>query len=223
MGALTTLKRIIILISGNGSNLQALINAKLPMQITAVISNNPNVYGLQRAQNAGIPIICEPFQSHTSAEHYEHTLLNILTQQQPDFIILAGFMRTLGPSIVRKFYGQIINLHPSLLPAYPGMHTHERVLAAGETWHGATVHFVNEQLDSGPIISQARFKVCKQDTIDTLKEKTQKLEHYLYPQAVSWLLQERLQLINNQVLLDHIPLPKTGKKQSSIQAASQNP
>lgn len=204
-------KRAVVLISGSGTNLQALIDAHLPMHLSKVIGSAPHIAGLERAKRAKIPTVSIDRKDFESAIDYEVALLEALRAEAPDWIILAGFMRLLGPSIVDQFYGRIVNLHPSLLPAYPGRHTHARVLAAGEVYHGTTVHFVNKEIDKGPIIAQARLKLAPSDTETSLKQKILTLEHRLYPQVVDWLIRGRVRLVNDRVYLDDVLLSQTGK------------
>ncbi len=189
--------RLVILISGNGSNLQAIIDAIATQQLTAeiacVISDKENAYGLTRAQQHAIPY-------HVISD-VNQALLDQLTQLAPDLIVLAGFMRILPASIVGAFYGKIINIHPSLLPKYPGLHTHQQVFENGDAIHGTTIHFVNQELDAGPIIAQAKLNVQPQETADSLKARVQLLEHALYPKVIQDLAQGRICLKNDQVLV----------------------
>ncbi len=185
--------RLAVLISGNGSNLQAIINAiaanKLQAEICCVISDKAHAFGLQRAQQAGIPthtLIKAPFED---GREYDQTLNALLTPYEPTLIILAGFMRILSAEFVASFDNRILNIHPSLLPRYPGLHTHKRVLEAGDQEHGTTVHVVIAELDAGPILAQARCNVAPNDDELQLKAKVQKLEHILYPEAIGQYLQ----------------------------------
>jgi phosphoribosylglycinamide formyltransferase-1 len=158
-------KRLVILISGSGSNLQAFIDAiqagALDAEIACVISNKPGVLGLERASKAGIPTAVLVHQDFASREDYDKTLLTEVQQYAPDLVILAGFMRILTPAFVTPLYGKLINIHPSLLPKYPGLHTHQRALDAGDSEAGVTVHFVSAELDGGPVIIQARVRYCQ--------------------------------------------------------------
>lgn len=209
---MSSLCRLAVLLSGNGSNLQAIIEAIQRQQLTAkivvVISDQKQAYGLERARLAGIPTAYIPY---TRRSLFEEQLLQQLTDHRPDYIILAGFMRLLSQKIVTRYHGRILNIHPSLLPKYPGLHTYERVLAAGDSEHGTTVHFVNEVMDGGPIICQAKVAVQPQDTPETLKQRVQQLEHRLYPLVLTWLTTQRLQLTESGVKLDNHFLPKEGK------------
>jgi phosphoribosylglycinamide formyltransferase-1 len=181
-----------VLISGNGSNLQAIIDAieggELPAKIAVVISNKPNAYGLERARKVGIATEVVAHQENETREAYDTALQQCLEKYAPKVIVLAGFMRILTPAFVAHFQGRILNIHPSLLPKYPGLHTHQRALAAGDRTHGVTVHIVTPELDAGPILGQRECKITPEDTEETLKQKIQKLEHQLYPEVIgAWI------------------------------------
>ncbi len=190
-------KSIVVLISGNGSNLQALIDAQsqglFHGNIQAVISNKPKVFGLERAESANIDAICVDHTQFDSKSSFEKQLIKTIDQYQPDIVILAGFMRILSSDLVQHYLGKIINIHPSLLPKYKGLHTHRQVLENGDKEHGTSVHFVTAELDGGPIIAQRRIDVEADDTEQTLVEKIQQQEHQLYPQVVSWFCAGQLQ------------------------------
>lgn len=180
---------IVVLISGQGSNLQAIIDAiareHLPISIQSVISDKADAYGLVRAQAANIPTTVLSSQGYRGDRlAYDRDLQKIIDCYLPDLIVMAGFMRILSAPFVQHYQGKIINIHPSLLPLYTGLHTHERVLAAGDAEHGATVHFVTEELDGGPIIAQSKLQVLPEDTVDSLKMRVHALEHQLYPQVL---------------------------------------
>lgn len=184
---------IVVLISGNGSNLQAMIDAVgkgAPFQIAAVISNVPEAYGLIRAQKAGIKTEILRHQDFPSRETFDEALLNLIDRYQPKLIVLAGFMRKLSPKIVQHFQGKMINIHPSLLPKYPGLSTHEKVLASGDTEHGISIHYVTEELDAGPIIAQAKLAILPEDTVESLQQRIHQLEHEYYPNIISKLALE---------------------------------
>jgi phosphoribosylglycinamide formyltransferase 1 len=206
--------RIAVLISGNGSNLQAIIDAigneKCDARIVGVISNKPEAYGLLRAQEAEIPTFSLTPARGESREVYDEKLANVLMGLRPDLIVLAGFMRILSPAFVQRFAGKIINIHPSLLPKYPGLHTHQQVLAHQDTEHGCTIHFVTEALDGGPIIAQTRIPVKKGDTLETLQKKVHAREHKLYPQVIQWFAHQRIVLEDHRVILNEIVLPPEG-------------
>ncbi|MRX27129.1 phosphoribosylglycinamide formyltransferase [Kangiella sp. HZ709] len=189
-------KSIVVLISGNGSNLQALIDAQSQRlfngKIKAVISNKPNVYGLERAEMANIDAVCVDHTEFNDKAGFEAELVKTIDAYQPDLVILAGFMRILSSDLVQHYLGKIINIHPSLLPKYKGLHTHRQVLENGDKEHGTSVHFVTAELDGGPIIAQRRVKVDENDTEQTLVEKIQQQEHQLYPEVVAWFCAEKL-------------------------------
>lgn len=207
-------KKIVVLISGSGSNLQALIDAAqagtLNARIVSVISNKADVYGLQRAQAAGIATTVLSHKTFATREEYDTALLNTVQQHQPDLVILAGFMRILSPIFVAPLYGKLMNIHPSLLPKYPGLHTHQRALDAGDSVAGATVHFVSTDLDGGPAIIQASVPVLSDDTAETLAQRVLQQEHIIYPQAVRWFCTERLHCKDQHVMLDGKILPSMG-------------
>jgi phosphoribosylglycinamide formyltransferase-1 len=186
--------KVVILISGAGSNLQALLDAQLPMHISLVVSNNPDAAGLQKAQAAGIETGVLNHREFLSREAYDAQLLGVISPYRPDWVILAGFMRRLTSVFVQAFSGRLVNIHPSLLPKYPGLNTYARALAAGDKQVGATVHFVTEAVDQGPILAQRAVDVEPGDTVSQLKIKVQQLEHQLYPQVIADLLAGRLSL-----------------------------
>lgn len=197
---------IVVLISGNGSNLQAIIDAiqhqKLNLKIKAVISNRADAYGLVRARRANI-------LTHVLTPHdcpigttFEHTLLKLIEEHSPQLVVLAGFMKKLGPMIVQRFMGKMINIHPSLLPKHPGLHTHQQVLEAKDQQHGATVHFVTEIVDAGPIIDQMALTVEPTDTVESLQQRVQELEHKLYPKVLALFAKERIHLKEHHVCID---------------------
>ena len=206
--------RLVILISGSGSNLQAFIDAiargELHAQIVAVISNKPTALGVQRADAAGIPTAVIDHQQFADRETFDAALRDCVQQFQPDLVILAGFMRILTPVFLRPFIGRLLNIHPSLLPKYPGLHTHQRAIDAGDLEAGATVHFVTEELDGGPAIIQAHVPVQSTDTAEHLAARVLQVEHRIYPLAAEWFAQNRLSLNDNRAMLDDKPLPITG-------------
>lgn len=189
---------VAVLISGGGSNLQALIDAKqagtLPIDLRVVISNRADAYGLKRAASAGIPTRVLSHRDFGSRAEYDRALTALLGEFAPGLVVLAGFMRILTPEFVAGFRGRMFNIHPSLLPKYPGLHTHQRVLEAGDTEHGATVHFVTEELDGGPPVLQARVPVLPGDTAERLADRVLAQEHRIYPLAVRWFATGRLWL-----------------------------
>jgi len=208
-------KRLVILISGSGSNLQAFIDAinagTLHAEIACVFSNKADVFGLQRAEKAGIPTLVLPHQNFASREDYDHALLTEVQKHEPDLVILAGFMRILTPAFVAPLYGKLMNIHPSLLPKYPGLHTHQRALDNGDSEAGVTVHFVSAELDGGPIIVQARVPVLPEDNADTLGKRVLEQEHTIYPLAAHWFCEEQLRCDQRHAWFDEKILPLSGR------------
>jgi phosphoribosylglycinamide formyltransferase-1 len=200
-----------ILISGRGSNMVAIAQAaaagSIPARIVAVLSDRPEAAGLGRARELGLVAEALPARGYASREAYDAALADRLRQFSPAVIVLAGFMRILSAGFVGEFSGRLLNIHPSLLPRYPGLHTHRRVLAAGDAVHGCTVHFVTEELDGGPAILQARVPVLPGDDEASLSARVQRWEHMLYPEAVGLLASGRLALRAGQAWLDDAPLP----------------
>jgi phosphoribosylglycinamide formyltransferase 1 len=190
----STMKKLVILISGRGSNLQALLEAKLPCQIAAVISNRADAKGLDIAKAHGIPIAVVEHRGHADRNSFDEALARTIDKFDPDFVALAGFMRVLGAGFVSRYHGKLINIHPSLLPAYGGLDTHARALHDGVRIHGCTVHFVTGDLDHGPIIIQAAVPVLGDDTEQTLAARVLRQEHRIYPQAISWLCRDQVRL-----------------------------
>ncbi|NYS61498.1 phosphoribosylglycinamide formyltransferase [Vreelandella salicampi] len=221
----TDARRIVVLLSGSGSNLQALIEAqshdRLGGEIVAVISNEADAYGLKRARDAGIDAVALPHREYDSREAYDGALIKVIERHEPDLIVLAGFMRILTPRFVQRFLGRMLNIHPSLLPAYRGLNTHAQALADGVSEHGCSVHFVTEELDGGPVVIQAALKVSADDTIETLKEKVHAREHLIYPIAVGWFLNGRLQYSGTGATLDGTALPPQGLRLSHEDAAEE--
>lgn len=205
---------VVVLISGNGSNLQALIdgqqNGYLPIDIRAVISNNPNVQGIARAEQAAIPTSVINHREFISREAFDQQLQSTIDHYQPKLVVLAGFMRIFTQAFVEHYQGWMINIHPSLLPKYTGVNTHQRVLDAGESVHGATVHFVTPELDGGPAIIQVQIPVLEDDTSSSLAARVLQQEHKIYPEAVKWYSEGRLSLRDKTSYLDGKPLPITG-------------
>ncbi len=201
---------VVVLISGGGTNLQAIIDGSfsdLPISLKAVISNEPDAYGLERARQAGIATGVLSHRDYADRESYDAALADLIDEHEPGLVVLAGFMRILTPDFVRHYSGRLFNIHPSLLPRYRGLHTHARVLEAGETEHGATVHFVTEELDGGPLIIQARVPVLPDDDSDSLAQRVLEKEHIIYPTAIRWFAEGRLRLDDGMVTLDGNPLP----------------
>jgi len=200
------LPTIVVLASGSGTNLQALIDASrergFPGEILAVGCNRPGAFALERAAQANLKTFVLDHTNYGSREEFDGALLARLREFNPDLIVLAGFMRILTSDFVRAFRGRILNVHPSLLPAYTGLNTHQRVLDAGEAVHGVSIHFVTEELDGGPVIAQAEIRVQAGDTAETLSERVQQQEHQLYPIVVRWFCEGRVQLAAEGVLFD---------------------
>jgi phosphoribosylglycinamide formyltransferase-1 len=201
---------LLVLISGRGSNLQALIadaDHGAPYRLDAVISDNPGAAGLEYAAAAGIATAILDKSAYPDRAAFDADLSDLIAGFDPGLIALAGFMRILGSDLVRRYQGRMINIHPSLLPRFPGLHTHRRALEAGDAEHGASVHFVTEELDGGPIILQARVPILPGDDAELLAERVLAAEHRIYPQAVRWFAEGRLRLHEDRALLDDNPLP----------------
>jgi phosphoribosylglycinamide formyltransferase-1 len=202
----TSPSRIVVLISGEGSNLQALIDATrtgtVAGQIVLVVSNRGAARGLERARSAGIPAAHLPFVRGAERRAYDAALARLVGAEGPDLVVLAGFMRILGAEFLEPFAGRMLNLHPSLLPLYPGLDTHRRVLDSGDRVHGATVHFVTADLDAGPPVIQYRLRVRSGDTPESLAARVHAGEHIVLPRAVDWFTTGRLRLDGEAVMLD---------------------
>lgn len=200
------MKNIVILISGRGSNMEAIINAlyreSWPAQVAAVISNTPKAKGLETAQKAGIQTQVVSQKDFPTRQSYDEVLRETIDQYKPDLVVLAGFMRILTEAFVRHYEGKMINIHPSLLPSFKGLHTHQRAIDEGVRIHGATVHFVSPELDAGPIIAQAVVPVLPDDTEDVLAQRVLEQEHRLYPGVVRWFVEGKVRLENKRVMLD---------------------
>lgn len=200
---------VVVLISGGGTNLQALIDASAeghPFKIRGVISNRPGVHGLQRADAADIPTQVIDHTAFPDRESFDATLAAAIEAFGPRLVVLAGFMRILTNDFVDRFAGRMVNIHPSLLPAFQGLHTHRRALQAGVREHGASVHFVTSELDGGPVIAQARVPVLSGDTESDLAARVLQREHQLLPQVVDWFAQGKLQLRDDRVWFEDSPL-----------------
>jgi phosphoribosylglycinamide formyltransferase-1 len=208
--------RIAILISGRGSNMQAFIDAcnsgALAADICLVVSNNPDAAGLVKAADLGIDTACVNHRGFETREAFDRELLDTVLQYRADLVILAGFMRILTPVFIEPFQGRLLNVHPSLLPKYPGLNTHQRALDAGDREAGVTVHFVTQELDGGPAIIQARVAVEKNDTAETLAARVIVQEHRIYPLAAAWFLEKRLTLTEQGAVFDGNILPAGGKQ-----------
>ncbi len=205
---------VVVLISGSGSNLQALIDSIAhdgnPARIAAVISNRADAYGLLRAQQAGIATAVLDHKQFDGREAFDAALVETIDAFDPQLVVLAGFMRILTPGFVRHYAGRLLNIHPSLLPKYKGLHTHQRALDAGDSEHGCSVHFVSEELDGGPLVVQAVVPVQSDDSPTSLAQRVHEQEHVIYPLAVRWFAEGRLQLTTHGAMLDEQLLPSTG-------------
>jgi phosphoribosylglycinamide formyltransferase-1 len=208
---------IVVLISGNGSNLQAIIDAvnnpsnnpdqkPLPVDIKLVISSKRNAFGLERAQRAGIPTALLEDTDYETREDYDRALQMLIDEQHPKLVVLAGFMRILSEGFVNHYQDRLINIHPSLLPEYRGLKTHQRAIEAGDKEHGATVHFVTPELDDGPLVLQAKVPVLADDTVETLKQRVLEKEHIIYPLVIRWIAESRLTVKNHRLVFDSSPL-----------------
>jgi phosphoribosylglycinamide formyltransferase-1 len=199
-----------VLISGSGSNLQSFIDrassGDIDLDLSVVFSNRPDAYGLVRAKNAGIATACVEHSLYSDRENFDRAVAAALDQWRPNLLVLAGFMRILSPWFVAHYAGRVLNIHPALLPAYPGLDTHQRVLDAGERWHGSTVHFVTEELDGGPRVLQGRLPVDANETAEELCARVQAVEHQIYPEAANWFGQDRLEFRDGAAWLDGVLL-----------------
>ena len=206
----TGTRKAAILISGSGTNLQSFIDrvagGTLSFELCGVFSNRPDAYGLARARDAGIDTLCIEHGRYATREQFDQAVAAALAPWQPDLLILAGFMRILSPWFVQHYSGRILNIHPALLPLYPGLNTHERVLAAGDTHHGSTVHFVTEELDGGPRILQGRIRVAPSTDSGELMQRVQAVEHRIYPTAADWFGAGRLEMKHGLTWLDGKPI-----------------
>lgn len=214
---------IVVLISGSGSNLQAILDAidrgEIDGRVTAVVSNRPEAYGLERAREYGIPTEVIRHSDYDDREAFDQALMAAIDAHAPGLVVLAGFMRILTPAFVDHYAGRLLNIHPSLLPAYRGLNTHERALADAVTEHGASVHFVTGELDGGPVVLQAGIPVFEGDTPTELAQRVLKKEHQLYPLVVQWFCDGRLRLEDHRVIFDGKPLQKPPRLESpEIQA-----
>ncbi|MCD9500244.1 phosphoribosylglycinamide formyltransferase [Photobacterium carnosum] len=206
---------IVVLISGNGTNLQAIIDSCANgiiknSRIAAVISNKADAYGLERAQLANIETLSIAVTDYANRQDYDQALIERIDAYQPDVIVLAGFMRILSADFVNHYQGKMLNIHPSLLPKYTGLNTHQRAIDAGDTEHGTSVHFVTEELDGGPVILQAKVPIFTTDSVDDVIERVQRQEHNIYPLVIQWLLSQRLLMQNGDAVLDGNKLPPQG-------------
>ncbi len=204
------MKNIVVLISGNGSNLQAILETcedNMPnAQVAAVFSNKADAYGLERAKQFDVNDHFVDPKAFDSREDFDAELMQQIDEYQPDVIVLAGYMRILSSTFVSHYLGKMINIHPSLLPKYPGLHTHQRAIDAGDKEHGTSVHFVTEELDGGPVVLQAKVPVFEDDDADILAARVQTQEHKIYPMVTKWLVEERLTMKDGKAFLDGFEL-----------------
>ncbi|MBC5852461.1 phosphoribosylglycinamide formyltransferase [Vibrio metschnikovii] len=200
------MKSIVVLVSGNGSNLQAIIDACETSihngKVTAVFSNKATAYALERAKKAGAAAHFIDPKAYETRDAFDADLMKWMDEYAPDLVVLAGYMRILSSDFVRHYFGRMINIHPSLLPKYPGLNTYQRAIHAGDEEHGTSVHFVTEQLDGGPVILQAKVPIFDNDTVESLTARVQSQEYRIYPLVVQWFVEGRLAMTNGKALLD---------------------
>lgn len=194
------MKTGVVLISGRGSNMRSIVEARTGLAIRAVISNRPDAKGLEWARSQSLPTQVVDHKAFPTREAFDRALAQAIEPLRPDVILLAGFMRIFTPQFIARFPRRILNIHPSLLPSFPGLHTHRQALQAGVKLHGCTVHFVTPSLDSGPIVIQAAVPVLAGDTEETLAARVLQAEHRIYPQAVRWMIEDRLEFLPGDVV-----------------------
>lgn len=208
------MKRIVVLVSGNGSNLQAIIDAcqqgRLNGSIAAVFSNKADAYGLERAREAGIPAHALEAAQFADREAFDRQLMLEIDAYAPDLVVLAGYMRILSPAFVSHYLQRMLNIHPSLLPKYPGLHTHRKAIENGDEEHGTSVHFVTEELDGGPVVLQAKVPIFSGDTEEDVTARVQHQEHAIYPLVIGWFIDGRLTMRDGAAWLDGAQLPPEG-------------
>lgn len=206
--------RIVVLISGAGSNMLALVdacrNGDIDAMVAGVLSNRPDAAGIQKARDRDIPTRVIDHKEFSDRAAFDKAMIEAIDEYSPDLVVLAGFMRILTADFVRCYEGRLLNIHPSLLPKYPGLNTHQRALDAGDSEHGVSVHFVTEELDGGPVIAQAVVRIEPEDDADSLKDKVHAREHVLYPIVVKWFTEGRLKLTPAGITLDGRPMPTNG-------------
>ena len=201
---------IVVIISGNGSNLQSIIdaieNGQVNARISAVISNNADAYGLIRAQHHGLESKVVDHRKFESRAEFDQTLLETVASFQPDFIVLAGFMRILGSAFIQAYRNRILNIHPSILPEYKGLNTHQRAMDNLESEHGVSIHIVTNDLDDGPILLRGRYPIEKEDTLADLQTKGHKLEHQMFPKLLEWICNHDLEIMDETIFFKQLPL-----------------
>ena len=202
---MSTPQSIVVLISGRGSNLRSILAAQLPATVTAVISNKADAAGLDYARSQGIATDVVEHRAYPSRDAFDAALAQTIDRYQPGLVVLAGFMRVLTAGFVERYEGRLLNIHPSLLPAYPGLHTHQRAIDEGVRLHGCTVHFVTSALDHGPIVIQAAVPVRQDDTESTLAARVLEQEHRIYPAAIRWFIEGRLTIDGGRVRVSNSP------------------
>lgn len=208
------MKKLVVLISGNGTNLQSILDAcasgRIHGSVAAVFSNKASAYGLVRAQEAGIPGHSLAASAFADREAFDQQLIAGIDAYAPDVVVLAGYMRILSSAFVAHYHDRLLNIHPSLLPKYPGLHTHRQALENGDAEHGTSVHFVTDELDGGPVILQAKVPVFAEDSEEIITERVQHQEHAIYPLVINWFVEGRLTMREGKAWLDGKPLPPQG-------------
>lgn len=208
------MKKLVVLISGNGSNLQSILDAcasgRINGSVAAVFSNKESAYGLTRAQQASVPGLALSPRDFPDREAFDRQLMQEIDAFEPDLVVLAGYMRILSSAFVAHYHDRLLNIHPSLLPKYPGLHTHRQALENGDKEHGTSVHFVTDELDGGPVVLQARVPIFSGDDEAEITARVQHQEHAIYPLAISWFTDGRLVMRDGKAWLDGQPLPAQG-------------
>ena len=208
------MKRLVVLISGSGSNLQAILDAcgqgRINASVAAVFSNKASAYGLERARRADVPAHALAASDYASREEFDRQLIAGIDAYAPDLVVLAGYMRILSPAFVAHYQDRLLNIHPSLLPKYPGLHTHRQAMENGDSEHGTSVHFVTDELDGGPVVLQAKVPVFADDSEEDVIARVQHQEHAIYPLVISWFVDGRLAMRDNAAWLDGKRLPPQG-------------
>lgn len=208
------MKKLVVLISGSGTNLQSILDAcasgRIHGRVAAVFSNKASAYGLTRAQQAGVPTLSLAASNFADREAFDRQLIAEIDAYAPDLVVLAGYMRILSSAFVARYHDRLLNIHPSLLPKYPGLHTHRQALENGDTEHGTSVHFVTDELDGGPVILQARVPMLAGDSEEAITGRVQQQEHVIYPQVINWFIEGRLVMRDGKAWLDGKPLPPQG-------------
>lgn len=208
------MKRLVVLISGSGSNLQAILDAcgqgRINASVAVVFSNKASAYGLERARRADVPAHALAASDYASREEFDRQLIAGIDAYAPDLVVLAGYMRILSPAFVAHYQDRLLNIHPSLLPKYPGLHTHRQAMENGDSEHGTSVHFVTDELDGGPVVLQAKVPVFADDSEEEVIARVQHQEHAIYPLVISWFVDGRLAMRDNAAWLDGKRLPPQG-------------